>query len=261
MEMACHLARMYVHEMALISPFNKTYGAASMTMSTSESYRSSIRLDVLLVCLEATKQLCEVVLALPAREYRHISLVQWDSIIYATVLLYKFSIGLSEVPEWDVRVARSALSIEMFLETLWSRLDSISPACEATLEMTDLFSMMGPILENVKRTYDRLKQIPQSQSANDTSLVHATSFSNATVASNSPLKTYQHRCPAFPFWKHQRSDTSLFHGVEGLPGGIRPVDMPVSDAFGGFDLIGDDELLGATPEASAVSSGWNFENL
>jgi hypothetical protein len=259
-EMACNFAGLHAHEMDLINPFSKqTHGFESTTVSTSGSFSSSMRLDVLLVCLEATKRFCEGFLALPAEEYRHLSFLQWSGLICATVVLYKFSIGLSQVPEWDVRVARSALSIEVFLETLYTRMHSISRSDLATLEKTDLFSMMGPIFENVKRTYDRLKELPQPQSANDTNPVHATSFPNPSVSTTLPLKTYQHRCPAFPFWKSQGSDKSLFHGVEGLPGGSGPVDTAVDDAFGGFDLVGDGDFWSETmAEETSVPSGWNF---
>jgi hypothetical protein len=262
-EMAGHFAGIHVHEMDLINPFSKmAHGYESRTLSASGSFISSIRLDVLLACLEAIKRFCEGFLALPAEEYRLMSFIQWSGLIYATVVLYKLSIGLPQVPEWDVRVARNAISIEVLLETLCSRMYSVPQSTPATLEKADFFSMMGPIFENVKRTYDRLKQLPQSQSANDTNPVHATSFQMASVNVASPLKTYQHRCPAFPFWKSQGSDMSLFHGVEGFPSGNNPVNTMVGDAFGSFDLLPDHEFWGGSmPEAAPMPSGWDFSNL
>jgi len=262
-EMACHLAGIHAHEMNLVNPFTKkTAGAVTTTSPTSESFISSIRLDVLLICLDATKRFCEGFLALPAEEYRHMSFIQWSGLIYATVVLYKFSLGLPQIPEWDVGVARSAVNIEMFLETLYARMHSVSRSNPANLEKTDLFSMMGPIFENVKRTYDRLKQLPQSQSADDTNPVHATSFQNVCVSAASPLKTYQHRCPAFPFWKSQGTDMSLFQGVEGFASGNTPVGTAVSDACGGYNLVGDHDFWGDTmPEAAPLPGGWAFPSL
>jgi hypothetical protein len=262
-EMACHFAGIHAHEMNLINPFTKKASrAVTATSSTSESFVSSIRLDVLLVCLDATRRFCEGFLALPAEEYRHMSFIQWSGLIYATVVLYKFSLGLPQVPEWDVSVARSAVNIEMFLETLYTRMHSVSQSDLANLEKTDLFSMMGPIFENVKRTYDHLKQLPQSQSANDTNPVHATSFQNASASAASPRKTYQHRCPAFPFWKSQGTDMSLFQGVEGFPCENTPVDTAVSDTFGGYNLVGDYDFWADTmPEAAPLPGGWTFPSL
>jgi hypothetical protein len=262
-EMAGHFAGIHVHEMDLINPFSKiAHASESRTVSASGSFSSSIRLDVLLACLEATKQFCEAFLAIPAAEYRHMSFIQWSGLICATVVLYKLSIGLPQVPEWDVRVARNAISIEVFLETLCSRMRSVAQSDSATLEKADLFSMMGPIFRNVKRTYDRLKQLTQSQSANDTNPVHATSFPMASVNVASPLKTYQHPCPAFPFWKSQGSNMGLFHGVEGFPSGNSPVNTMVGDAFSSFDLLADHDFWGgAMPEAAPLSGGWNFPNL
>ena len=258
-EMACDFARMHVHEMDLINPFSKkTPASESATVSTSGSFRSSIRLDVLLVCLEATKGICEAFLNVPAAEYRQLSFIQWSGLLCATVVLYKFSIGLAQVPEWDVRVARDALSLETFLETIYSRMHSVSRSDPINVGKKDLFSMMGPIFENVKRTYDRLKQLPQSQSANDTNPVHATSFPDL-VSAASPLKTYQHRCPAFPFWKSQGPDVSLFHEVEGFPSGHSPVNTAIGEALSGFDFVADDDFWAETiPEAAAGANEWHF---
>jgi hypothetical protein len=133
---------------------------------------------------------------------------------------------------------------------------SVSRSDPASLEKTDLFSMMGPIFENVKWTYDRLKQLPQSQSANDTNPVHATSFQNTSVSAASPLKTYQHRCPAFPFWKSQRADMGLFQEVEGLASGDTPVGTAVSDTFDGYNLVGDHDFW-----ADTMPGGWTFPSL
>jgi hypothetical protein len=246
--------------MDLINPFSKTAHRHDMTtLSTPASFSSSIRLDVLLICLEATKRFCESFLTISAEEYGQMSFIQWSGLIYATVMLYKLSIGLPQVPEWDVSVARSAISIEEFLETLSTRMHSVSRADLATPK-TDLFSMMGPIFENVKRTYDRLKRLPQSQSANDTDTVHATSFPVAPESTASPVKTYQHRCPAFPFWKNQNSDMSLFHGLEGFPGGNSSFNNPaIGDGFTGFDLAENHDFWAeAMPEAATVPNVWNF---
>jgi len=260
-QMASQFASIHVHQMDLINPFaKKADGVESKMASKPGSFSSSIRLDILLVCLDATKRLCEGFVALPTEEYRHISFGQWSAVIYATVVLYKFSIGLPQVPEWDVSVARNALSIEMFLRTLYSRMYSISGSDPVHVGKKDLFSMMGPIYENVKQTYDRLKQLPQSESAKDTNPVHATCFSD-TVSIAAPIQTFQHRCPAFPFWKSQSSDVSLFDGVEGLPVGHLPVNTAIGDTLSGFDFVGEDEFWGATmpePTTLSTSSGWSF---
>jgi hypothetical protein len=262
-EMACHFANIYAHEMNLVNPFTKKAPeAVTTTSSTSELFISSIRLDVLLACLDATKRFCEGFLTLPTQEYRHMSFIQWSGLIYAIVVLYKFSLGLPQVPEWDVSVARSAINIEMFLETLYARMHSVSESDPTNLEKTDLFSMMGLILENVKQTYDRLKQLPQSQSANDTNPVHATSFQNTSARTGSPVKIYQHRCPAFQFWKNQSTDRSIFQEIEGFPSGNTSVDATVSDTFGGYNLIGDNDFWADTiPEVASLPGGWSFPSL
>jgi hypothetical protein len=254
-DMACHFASMHAHEMDLINPLSNTaHKHEEMTSSTLGSFGSAIRLDVLLICLGATKRFCEGFLAIPAEEYRQMSFIQWSGLIYATIILYKLSVGLQKVPEWDASVARGAISIEDFLETLCTRMCSVSHADPAT----DLFCMMGPILENVGRTYDRLKRLPQSQSASDTNPVHATSFPVVPQSAPSPVKKYQHRCPAFPFWKGRGPD--MFDGVEGFLGSSSTFhNTAIRDAFTGFNLEGDHDLWAETmPEAATVPDEWGF---
>jgi hypothetical protein len=257
-DMACHFATMHAHEMDLINPLNNTvHMHEKMTSSTLGSFSSRIRLDVLLICLEATKRFCEGFLALPPEGYRQMSFVQWSGLIYATVILYKLSVGLQKVPEWDASVARSAISIEDFVETLRTRMDSVSDADPASPK-TSLFCMMGSILENVGRTYDRLKRLPQSQSASDTNPVHATSFPAVPPSAVPPVKKAQHRCPAFPFWKGRGPD--MFDGVEGFVGSSSDfANTAIRDAFTGFDLEGDHDLWAETmPEAATLTDEWGF---
>ena len=270
-EMACQLSAMHVHEMDMINPFSKkTQASESTSVSTAGSFSYSIRLDILLLCLEATERFCAGFLDLPAETYCQMSFIQWSALIYATVVLYKLSVGLAQVPEWDVSVARSAISLEMFLETVYTRMHSISRSDAVSLEKTDLFSMMGAIFENVKKTYDRLKELPQSESATDTRPVHATSFPKASPSGASPLKRYQHRCPAFPYWKMQGSGVNLFHGVDGFSGDNSLVNAAIDEAFGGFDFVGDDNFWGETTAQAVSGSGsspgavareWGFPSL
>lgn len=174
----------------------------------------SPRLEVLVRCLQGAKDFLDSFLTIPATEYCLLSAVQWYALIYATVIVYKLSAGLRSIPEWDVRVAREAAPLETYLETCCQRMEIAAASRNSTTDDeaggNDLFSLMGPIWRNVKQTFERLKQLPQEESARDTEKVHETSFSGKSVISKDqnaqpslPPKRFEHRCPAYPFWKHQ----------------------------------------------------------
>lgn len=246
--------------MDLINPFaKKSQKAEPTTGLPASAFESSIRLDVLLICLDETRQFCEGFLAIPEDEYCNLSFVQWSALIFATVIMYKLSIGVSHIPEWDARAARNVFDMEMFLETVSGRMINVSHGSAAPLGRKDLYSMMGLIFANVKRTYDRLKNLPQSHSASDKNPVHATSFPDTPVSENLDAKpSYQHRCPAFPFWKSQGSDVTMFGGVEGLAGSATVATSVTGEDFTGINFADENEFMDALNWQEVARHGeWN----
>lgn len=247
--------------MDLINPFRKKeQKAAAVTGSKSCPSTASVRLDVLLLCLEATKGFCESFVTISVEEYRNLSYIQWSALVFTTVILYKLSIGVAHLPEWDARVARASIDIEQFLETLCARILSVSHPDAGTLDSADLFSMMGLIFANVKQTYDRLKCLPQAHSVTDINPVHATRFPNSSI-SQLPLSTkYQHPCPAFQFWKAQGADMTMFEDHAAFS-----QDMSVDKAGDGELFLGDEfvESGGMWPGLRDAASGrdsWKFQD-
>ncbi len=257
MGLAFHFAGIHVHEMDLINPFSKksAYEEESATGSILAPIDTGIRLEVLLICLESTKQFCERFLAISADEYQNICFVQWSAFIFATVVLYKLSIGISHLPEWNTEVARSTFNIEVFLDVLSSRIGR----CHATLEQADLFSLMGPILANVKRTYDRLKHLPQSCSASDTSSVHVTDFSKTSAGEPLVSQMFQHRCPAFPFWRNQGSEMNSFGDLQCFSGYINTVSSASGDVSEGINVAEEHRPWAETAtEEVSVPRAWGY---
>lgn len=228
-ELAYLKASFYIHEMDLINPFaDNTQNDPANTTTTDRAQttemdlcpHSSLRSDILLRCLQGARDFFETFLTIPASEYCLLSAVQWYGLIYATVIIYKLSVGLKAVPEWDVEIARNLAPLEMYLDTCCERMEVASSTRQTDGEPgngDDLFSLMAPIWHNVKQTYGRLKRLPQEESAHDRERVHQTSFpspmrtrSSVTAAADDndarprprPVpKKWEHPCPAYPFWK------------------------------------------------------------
>ena len=242
--------------MDLVNPFSKKlYEKESATGSTVTPIDTGIRLEVLLLCLESTKQFCERFLAIPASEYPKLCFVQWSALIFATVILYKLSIGVSHLPEWNTEVARSAIDIERYLEVLSARM-----GCNyATLEKADLFSLMGPILANVKRTYDRLKLLPQSHSASDTNPVHVTDLADTSRGVGPVTETFQHRCPAYPFWSNKSSDLNSLGELGFFSEYTNTVSSASGDDFAGMNVVREHRSWAETaPAEASVPGAWGY---
>ncbi|KAJ5201567.1 uncharacterized protein N7498_006230 [Penicillium cinerascens] len=199
MNLACEVAVMHVYEMDLvnISATKMRPKTESLKDSTSLSFTSQIRLEVLFLCLKSAGQLAQSFLSIPTSEYGRLSYIQWSGMIYAITIIYRLTVGIPQLRDWDVRVARKTIDLDCVLDAFCRRFKSVSLCDHATLENRDLFSMMGSIFENIKQTYDRLKQLPQNVSADDASPVHATSFLAST-------REYQHPCPTFQTWRTDR---------------------------------------------------------
>jgi hypothetical protein len=245
-----HFAKICVHEMDLLNPFVPKNKSFEVDQSGESPVRSSIRVDILFICLEATKEFFDTFLCIPATEYRRLSFVEWSRLIVTTVALYKLSLGSPRIPEWDVQIARNTVRLEIYLEALCYRIQSISIASPSVPEGTDLFSILRQIFDNVRTTYERLRQLPQSVSASDDSKVHETSF---------PAKpTYQNRCPAFPYWGksvHQESTTST-SDITSDGTSVADVEVFAEDPFVGADLTSDHDFWSEMMAEAAYGPNW-----
>lgn len=195
--LACLYAASYGHEMDLLNPC--VDGAAAG--SEKEISLTASRRHYLTYCLQSATKVYETFLSLPYEQYSKLSVLQWWAIVCNTAYLYRLCLGIPQLPEWEVTEAREAAKLEIYLDLLCYRLTS---ATGSTLERPmgrDLYSLLCPIFTNVKRSYERLKKLPKTVSANDKQPVHANAFADAQGASRPVPKpaTHPSRCPAFRY--------------------------------------------------------------
>ncbi|KAH8803339.1 hypothetical protein F5884DRAFT_847183 [Xylogone sp. PMI_703] len=109
----------------------------------------------LIKCVDSVKKYLDCFLTIPTSEYHRLPLEEWFRVIMACFVLYKLSLGLSEVPGWNVHIARETADLEDYLSLLLNRLKLTQPT-QIPLSATctdDLFSIFPIILENVKDSY------------------------------------------------------------------------------------------------------------
>lgn len=214
------------------------------------------QLDVMMGCLDSAKCYVESFLSCPLSEYPKLAVAQWWGLIGAVYILYVLSIGTPQLPLWDVCVTRDKVRLEIYLDLLCYRMQSITGSTTEAPAGRDLFSLMCPIFANVKTSYERLKKLPQTASSVDNGPVHGTSFEGEVKPCNKRVKPG--RCPAFPYWPSRQNLANP------------PVEAP-DDLFGAFEttdpsvdfLQNDCSWLEDMPDAN-VNLGsnvcdWNFD--
>ncbi|RFU29496.1 hypothetical protein B7463_g6823, partial [Scytalidium lignicola] len=155
----------------------------------------------LIKCVDAVKEYLDCFLTMSTLEYHSLPLEEWFRIILAFFVLYKLSLGLSEVPGWNVHIARETVDLEDYLNLILNRLKS-TQTTQIPLGTTytdDLFSIFPTILENVKDSYMAARDSPSLFSdgiiAHDNlGAVKATQTFPSTSPSSGPTNE-RVRCP------------------------------------------------------------------
>ncbi|KFY62633.1 hypothetical protein V496_04491 [Pseudogymnoascus sp. VKM F-4515 (FW-2607)] len=200
--LASHLTKVHAYEMGILSKgmVNKERLGGEDVASTSS------QLDVMMACLESSRCFVETFLSFSLSEYPKLAVPQWWGLIGSVYILYVLSIGTPQLPLWDVCVARDKVRLEIYLDLLCYRMQSITGSTAETPAGRDLYSLMGPIFAHVKASYERLKKLPQTVSSTDGEPVHGTSFEGEAKPCNKRQKPGQ--CPALPFWTSRQNFTN-----------------------------------------------------
>ena len=188
--------------MDLINPFaDKTLSRQQDVINPSgASLNAQVRHEILVLCLKSTKDFFESFMTIPASEYNLISFVQWNALIFATMVLYRLSLGLASIPEWNPEIARSSVPLETYLDHCCQLMSAATSTNELDdgKRRNDLFSLMAPIWNNVRDTYLRLRDLPWDEAVADQGKVHATNFPSHHTS-------VPRRCPALALWSRKGS--------------------------------------------------------
>jgi hypothetical protein len=207
-DLAIHFAGIHVHEMDLLNPFRPPNNPGNVNLVVENHQPGPSKCEVLLTCLGASQQYLQRFLGLPCDSYSRISCAQWSALAYSTVIIYRLSLGVPHIPEWNTQAARNC-RLEDSLASLCDKMQHITrnrrPPSESKLQQLDLYSVTGLVFENVKSSYERLKGLPQEMSISDDQPVHATFFPKPVTEDYRPpqpsrVSVPPSRCPAFQWW-------------------------------------------------------------
>ncbi|KAL4867741.1 hypothetical protein BDV12DRAFT_186432 [Aspergillus spectabilis] len=141
-------------------------------------------------CVGSTKEYLDSFFTIPAAEYNRLPFSAWYQVIFAVFVLYRLSVGLPEVPEWNVEIAQQTLDPQKYLNILLSHLQAIEPSPNRQIPTKSLFSRLPEIIESVRTSY----ALANENLAQGRDSRHAHHELKASA-----LSVQGHRCPALRY--------------------------------------------------------------
>lgn len=142
----------------------------------------------LVKCVSSTKEYLDLFFAIPAAEHNNLPCSTWYQVFFTVFVLYRLSVGLPEVPEWNGEIAQQSVNLQEYLDTLLSNLQAIKTSPDRQIPTKSLFSMLPEIIGSVRNSYalakENLAQVRDSHRAH-----------HELGASAQQL----HRCPALRY--------------------------------------------------------------
>lgn len=112
----------------------------------------------LINCVSSTKEYLDSFLALPAAEQNSLPFSTWCQVVLTVFVLYRLSVGLPEVPQWNVKIAQQILDLQEYADKLLSHLQAIKPLPDRQIPTKSLFSRLPEIIGSVRTSYALAKE-------------------------------------------------------------------------------------------------------
>ncbi|GFF58000.1 hypothetical protein IFM51744_09403 [Aspergillus udagawae] len=112
----------------------------------------------LIKCVSSTKEYLDSFFALPAAEQNSLPFSAWCQVVLAVFVLYRLSVGLPEVPRWNVEIAQQNVDLQDYIDKLLSHLQAIKPLPDRQIPTKSLFSRLPEIMGSVRTSYALAKE-------------------------------------------------------------------------------------------------------
>jgi hypothetical protein len=190
-----YAAKIRIQEMGLVYCYGRRRPPSPKTQEASTILSAHpMVINNLIKCLNSAKEYLDHFCALPASEHRTLPFSAWYQVIFTVFVLYRLSVGLPEVPQWDVEIAQQALDLRYYIDTLLSHLQEIKPLPDMRIATKSLFTRLPEIIGSVRTSYALAKENPAE--VRDSYRAHYELMSsNEASSSVRPL----HRCPGMRY--------------------------------------------------------------
>ncbi len=149
-----HAAKMWIYEMGLIYHFFVPRSSKAAETDASLACSNPALIANLTKCVDAIKAYFDVMLATPIGDLPYLPFEEWNRFIMAFFVLYKLSVGLPDVSDWDPQLTRQTVDLEVYLSFAIECLRA-SRAEEAVPDIaaSGMFAVMPEILESARTSY------------------------------------------------------------------------------------------------------------
>lgn len=134
----------------------------SMSPNDFGAADSANYLDLLFSCLECGKSYLEKLLSMPTAQYRQLSFIQWMRLPYVLIIISKLSFPspMHTAVHWNVRTAQERVRLDLYIESLCYRMQSITTSGALPHSNPDFFLSLKMILERTRDWYVRKTRSP-----------------------------------------------------------------------------------------------------
>ncbi|KAI9858208.1 MAG: hypothetical protein M1813_007857 [Trichoglossum hirsutum] len=177
MELAYNFTDMELHSVGLRMAPNPTENA-----EISSPHSADVdQFNILLSCLDSGKAYLDKILSVPPTQYHLFSFVEWMRLPYVLLIISKLasSNGSRVAAHWNIRTAQERVRLDLYLESLCYRMQSITTYNRPSQPHPDFFACIKVILERTRHWYVRTTRL-------NTETTHET-----TQTEGSPLENIQ----------------------------------------------------------------------
>ena len=236
-------AKIRIQEMGLVYCYGQRRPPSPRAQEDSTTFSAHpMVISNLIKCVSSTKEYLDSFFALPAEEQNSLPFSTWCQVVLTVFVLYRLSVGLPEVPQWNVEIAQQTVDLQEYIDTLLSHFQAIEPLPDRQIPTKSLFSRMPEIMGSVKTSYalakENLAQVHDSRHAH-----HDLKASNNTVPSVQGL----HRCPAV---RYSSRHVAQVQGLLTLKSAITTEVQSIEDEKLWGDLFLMDTLSSMTGSSS-----------
>ncbi|KAJ5767118.1 uncharacterized protein N7511_004734 [Penicillium nucicola] len=190
-----YAAKIRIEEMGLVYCYGQRRPPSPKTQDDSTILSAHpMVINNLIKCVSSAKEYLDLFCALPAAEHRTLPFSAWYQVIFTVFVLYRLSVELPEVPQWDVEIAQKTVDLRDYIDTLLSHLQAIEPLQDTQVPTRSLFTRLPEIIGSVRTSYASAKENPAE--IRDSRRAHCELMgSNNTSSSVRRL----HRCPGMRY--------------------------------------------------------------
>ncbi|RAH75737.1 hypothetical protein BO86DRAFT_327418 [Aspergillus japonicus CBS 114.51] len=192
----------------------------------------------LIKCVSSAQGYLAIFCALPVTEQSSFPFPTWYQVILVVFVLYRLSVGLPEVPQWNVDLARQTVNLQEYIGQLLSQFQAIEPLTDRQIPTKSLFARLPEIMKSVRTSY-ALATEKGAQGGDSCHAHHELAAWNRTAPSNPGL----HRCPAV---RYSMRHVAAAHDVPTPPSAVATEVQRIEDEKLWGDLFLMDTLSSVT---------------